>query len=285
MVSAQKVSGAICAFVSALRRDPLRAGFIRHIGFICQVNARANSRGIGSLFPDELTDQFWTSLEEALCLVIHPISIAIRELNTTYMFYMPWESPKIPGHFIDIISNVFKTSRIEYLHSHLDSNRLFHLCQTWPSLNTLRAATYEDAPTNIPPDALPQLCHLEVDTRMICHIAPGRPVETLGHTGEVICWGNDFELLASIVRGCDTLQRIRVNCRADSDDVDILPAFAHDALRFFYLRISLKGDGIRFHGGGIRLTPSLVMQALPSGALALFPKLEVFSRTTTSQSL
>jgi len=176
----------------------------------------------------------------------------------------------IPGHFIDIISNVFKTSRIENLYSHLDSNRLFHLCQTWPSLTTLRTARYEYSPADIPPDALPQLCHLEANTRTICHIAPGGPIETLCHVGEVICWKNDFELFASVVRGCGTLQRARVNCRIDSEDVDILSAFAHDALRFFHLRITL--DDRR---GSFRLTPSLVIQALPSGALALFPKLEV----------
>jgi len=272
MVSPQEGSGGISAFVGALRRDPLRAGFIRHIGFLSAFPFHEPPK---YLFSGELTGQFWISLEEALCLVTHPKSIAILEHDG----FVPWSRSNFPNRFIDIISNVFETSRIKIFHSRLHSDRLSRLCQTWPSLNTLRAVL---APAKFPPDALPQLCHLEADTRTICRVVPGRPIETLYHVGTDFCWEreNDFKLLASAVRGCETLQRIRVNCLASSEaHARTLAAFAHGALQFFHLRISFTDNaiGYGYHDGrwSFRLTPSLVMQVLPSGALALFPKLEV----------
>ena len=268
------ISGGISAFIGALRRDPLRAGFIRHIGFISALSSRY-------LFPDELTGQFWTSLEEALHLVTRAKSVALLERDG----FSPWEWSNFPDHFIDIISNVFKTTPIETLHSRLHSDRLFHLCQTWPSLTALRTeAALEEGVSDLPPDALPQLCHLEADIQMIRHIAPGRSVQTLYQVGMVPSWENDFELLASTVRECETLQRIQVNCYAGGEDyVDVLPAFAHDTLRFFQLRIFLVGSAFGHHEG----TPYTVI-GHPGPALrsfSTFPKTGGAPSYPTAQGL
>jgi len=177
-------------------------------------------------------------------------------------FITYWKDSQLPDRFTDIISNLFKSSRIQNLHGYLRPNRLFQLCQTWPSLITLRAQSApQDALPDLPPDALPQLRHLESDTRLVSHIAPGRAIETWYHKGE---WcdnfTDDFKLLTSTIRSCTTLQRVRVECRArsESNAGNYLPAFAHDTLRNFHLQVSLEaGEDIGYdpEKNGFRLTP------------------------------
>jgi len=61
---------ALEEFIQALRRDPLRASFIRHLSFVPEIGAPHFVAA--SIFPKDLSDQFWTSLEEALRLVTCP---------------------------------------------------------------------------------------------------------------------------------------------------------------------------------------------------------------------
>ena len=268
---------ALEEFVRALKRDPVRASFIRHLSFVPEIDGPKFVAV--RIFPKDLSDKFWTSLEEALRLVTRLQSIGLLTAPDACVRY--WKDSQFSDRFTNIISNVFKSSRIQNFHAYLRPDRLFQLCQTWPSLITLRAERVsEDAFADLPPDALPQLRHLESDTRLMSHISPGRAIETWYHTGE---WCNDFtddfKLLTSTIRSCTTLQRVRVECRAssESDAGSYFPAFAHDTLRNFHLKVFFEAEAIGYDPkeGGFRLTPSLVMQALPSGALALFPKLEV----------
>jgi hypothetical protein len=141
-----------------------------------------------------------------------------------------------------------------------------------------------DAFVDLPPDALSQLDQLETDVHLMCHITPGRPIKTWYHVGYE-CGNsghkdrNTFNLLTSTIRGCETLQHVRVSCYSGDEhtSAELLPAFAHNTLQILHLRVALEAQDIAYdpETDGFRLTPSLVMQALPSGALGLFPKLEV----------
>ena len=272
------------AFVEALIRDPVRAASILHISFI--PDARATRLAYCrppppfSIFPEQPTEQFWTLLEQALRLVTRIKSIGLL-LGGVYSYDLSF-----PDRFIGIIHNVFKASRIATLEAYLRAHRLFQLCQAWPSLTTLRAKTWDADLVNLPSDALPLLRHLESDIPLMCHITPGRPIETWYNVGnECYCCSEDLDdlkQLTATIRSCETLRTVRVDCVVPDEDnvAALLPAFSHDTLRSFYISIIIErlgvGDDPESHE--FRLTPSLVVH-LPLRTLGHFPKLEILQIT------
>ena len=109
------------------------------------------------------------------------------------------------------------------------------------------------------------------------YIVPGRPIETLYHLRDGGDDGTDqLKVLIPVIRGCKTLQRVRVDFCASNgiDPYELLQMFAHQTLRNFHLRVDLTQVMLYRSVRVLRLTPSLVIVLRP-GALALFPKLEV----------
>jgi hypothetical protein len=296
MVSPHKEGlGGMEAFAQALRRNPVRATNIFHISFTCipeaallpsfpyTLGASTMYPRLPGIFPKQPTEQFWASLEEALRLTTCAKSIAL--LVPDKSFYSHWSKTPFPDRFIDILTTVFKASRIANLHAHLSCYQLFQLCRALPSLTTLRARSFsrnlKDTLLDLPSDALPLLRHLESDLPLLCHIAPYRPIETCCIVGGPY-WIGDLKLLTAAIQSCETLQIIQVECAADiGDAARCLPALAHGTLRNLHLSICLDGD-LSDHDEELnssRLTPPTVMLGLPLGALALFPKLEVLQIT------
>ena len=142
---------------SGIEKGPGAGTNIHRIGFIPVIQRRTpGSLDLASIFPWERTEQFWASLEEALRLVTRARSIALLGVTLTY------RRSGFPPRFTDIIMDVFVALRIENLHAYLPPNRLFQICQAWPSLTTLRAKKLiNDTFVDLPPDALPRLRHLE----------------------------------------------------------------------------------------------------------------------------
>ena len=287
----QKPEG-IETFAQALRRDPVRAANIRHITFTCIPESWSPTYRPLALyiFARHPTEEFWRLLEDALRLITRTNSI--RLLLPDELFRRCRNDTLFPDRFTDVISNVFKASHIANLHAYIRSDRLFELCQSWPSLTTLHVEGLSwysrDALVALPSSALPLLRHLKSDPSLMHYITPGRPIETWYHAGEDPCLKGTSEeqenmkRLTATIRSCETLQRVRVECEAYNDDdaVGFLPAFAHDTLRNLHLWISweLQPD-IDNEEASDRLTPSTLMRGLPPGALALFPKLEVLQIT------
>lgn len=271
-------------FVAALMRDPVRAGNIRQIGFVPIVHPQRRGRTYErSIFPEEPTGQLWTSVEEALRLLVHVKIVRLHlfeSLGGTDLDYL--------DRLVEIVGGVFERLRVARLNAHLylAPNRLFRLCQALRPLTTLSTSRlYGDPPTYLPPGALPQLRHVESDLDLICHIVPGRPIETLCHTGKA-CGLKDpdaFNRLTNTLRGCKTLLWARVSCctRDEDDSAKLLPAFAHGNLREFYLTVAIDRNRHAPHS----LTPSFVMQALSSGVGAYFPKLEFLHIILSHHSL
>lgn len=272
--------GGIDAFAQALKRDPARASFIRHLTFA----TKTTSRDPESIFSIPTTDDFWKSLEDAFRFITHLKSlrllVEITDGSPTKKY------PAYPDRFINIISGTFATHPIVTLRAQLPFSQLSQLCQTWPSLAALSVEGVPSDPLgDIAPGALPQLRRVcvESDVNLLCRIVPGRPVETIWHVG-LFCEigdvgdGDDFERLAATIRGCETLQAVQIGCISggEEDSAQILPALANDNLRKIYLRIGLDEEAVyNMDSGEVKLTPELVLQALPSGALEQFPKLEI----------
>ena len=258
-------------FIIALMRDPVRAANIRHIKFVPKALQHKRHRTyIRSIFPDDLTEQLWASFEEALRLLIRVRIVSLRLLHE----FGP-EDLGCLHRLTNLVGRVFEPPHVARLDGVLDPGVLSSLCKGWRSLSTLSARMApEDYFIKLSPDALPQLRHVELNLGGICRVVPGRPIETIYHSGG-ICWLRkleEFNRFRATLQGCKTLLRAQVYCYAHSEDeaATSLPAFAHGNLRVFHFFI---GVGRAIPSGSRWLTPSLVMQALPSGISTYFPNL------------
>ena len=257
-------------FADALMRDPIRAANIRHIKFVPSKYQRiccSPRMYEWSIFPPEPTEEFWTSLEEALRLLVGVRNVRLHNASSS-------TDSSYPDRFLDIIGSALGQLSIVHLDAQLRPNRLFQLCRAWRPLTALSAKSVSKDPLiDFSPNIFSQLRHVELDHRLICHIVPGRPLETIYHAGVSYGCGDAFDLLTDTLRGCTTLLRARVYCvaRDEDDAAKLLPAFAHGNIREFHLFVALKHT-LKHEFGS--LTSSLTMQALPSGVSTYLPKLE-----------
>ena len=260
-------SGNIRDFIIALKRDPVWAANIRHIKFVPKALRYKHHRTyVRSIFPDDLTEQLWASFEEALRLLIR-VRIVCLHLHKDGLEGL--------HRLTNLVGRVFEQPHVARLDTVLDPGVLSSLCKGWRSLSTLSARMApEDYFIELSPDALPRLRHVELSLGGICRIVPGRPIETIYHGGTA-CWLRkleEFNRFRATLQSCKTLFRARVYCYAHSEDeaATSLPAFAHGKLRVFHFFITV---GRAIPSGSRWLTPSLIMQALPSGISTYFPNL------------
>ena len=275
------------AFTTALLRDPVRAANIHHITLKSKVYRTSYGSVVGharTIFPYRPSEQFWKFLEGALSLLVSAKKVkllASESFNGTHSEY--------PDRFIDIIGRVFPQLGVACLDAHLPPSVLFQLCGSWSSLTTLCAGgELRGSRVDLSSNTFPHLRHVKLTLDLMCHIVPGRSVETIYHVGEPK-GSRSFSRLKTTLRGCKTLRSARVCCCASTkdDSADLLPAFAHDNLREFHLTVELKYNVFTSSSDkpeNLQLNESLVMQALAEGALMHFPKLEFLQIVLSHQA-
>ena len=257
----------IQAFANALMRDPRRAANIRNIKFVPCV-LQLDPSIWKSILPDYPSEQFWSSLKEALRLLIR--------VERVQLFY---RSQSVPdgsiGRLISIVGIVFQ-SCVARLDTNLGGAALHRLCGpgAWPALTTLSTGAYNSRSLiPFPPSALPQLLHVKSDRDSLIHIVPGRPIKTVYHDEPFYMSDGDLNALKrlqAVLQVCKTLRKARLCCAPSIDVTDFLTGFSHNNIRELYLFVGFKDSA---YGDG-HLLASLVMLALPPGFLQGFPKLE-----------
>ena len=267
--------GVIEGFVQALVRDSVRAACVLRVNFINDV------RDYDSMFPANPTERHWNSLEETFRLLIRLKSIGLT-IHNGYCSSAPYD-PTYPEQFLNIIASVFAASPLVAFDACLPLYRFLQFCQLWPTVVTLRFGNISRADlVGLPPEALPQLRHAELDLGSMRHIIRGRPIETLyqflPHSEFFEYGSNDFEWVAESIRCCKTLLRARAY--GVSKNVEhsptLLPLLVHDNLRELEFRVILLKPpwlGTDDDRLGWLLTREAI-QTLPPGVLARFPKLE-----------
>ena len=268
--------GVIKEFAQALMRGPVRAACIRRI------NLASGVENYAGIFPSQPTEELWNTLKEAFRLLIRLNSIRL----TTHNGNLAYTHSAYPEQFFDIISSAFAASPIVAFAASLPPRRLLQLCQSWPTLVTLRSVAISTATSvSLPPEALPRLRHAELDLGAMRHIIRGRPLETLYQF--LPFWefddyydSSDFEWIAESIRCCKTLLRARPYGVSEGVEhsATLLPMLVHDNLRELEFHVIFRDEfpGLNPYdqSAGWDLTHDLIMRALPPGLLTHFPKLE-----------
>jgi len=262
--------GSIEEFVNALLRDPVRAAKIRRITF----QPRCSYRDL-SIFPPQPTEAFWEALKEALNLLVHTNIVVLLAFISFDL-----ANEDYPDRFIDIIGSVFQRIGVPRLQADLPQRVLFRLWRLWPSLTDLYVhVVFEESPIYLPPDALPQLRHVELGVDLMRQVVLGRSIETITqYGGPINMHPNNVNRLRAIFQDCNTLRQARVTFHTSCKDefAKLLPALAHDNLRDLGVTIQLTYK--------LQPNPPPTVQALPPGALKYFPKLEFLQMSINHSS-